>query len=838
MPVGGSITVDVTYNADAVALQSAYLQIDSNDPDTPSYFVSLNGQGLSGTGGNNEPSLQAILDAFSYNINVGDDDATTTPINGDGALGNYPGNILGQEVSLQRLEIANPAQPITVEVLASFAVDGSPTPVIAGWYPVADPNNRNEIFRVDTGSAQMYSPNTTGTLSFADPGGIFGLYTQYPPAPWNGRIAFSQDALNTWDIAAHRHKMRAYELRDAIGNIIPNAFVFGWEEYTEGWDYNDVVFVLRNVQAPIVVPGGEIGFENLDWSTPFNAANNIDFSGLNYLNRWLTAHTIRVGTANNGGGPLLTHDTPVLRIRNDSPSQTMTITGLTFSAPARWALPNAPTLPFDIAPGSFYDLEVQFTLATGVRNVHYDTLTVSSSAPNEPSAVINLAGGHMDTDEGNEELTVQQVLDAYGFTTDLGTLPSNASYQQASPDEILAFYWGVSDVGQPMYVRQLAAFHGCCTGRSRFVVTGPGGGTLRHHRQYGQSLLPSIDGNINAPAERIYTPTDPDFEIVIEGYSTSRCEGVVNCLNNGTRLFQIRDLNGNLVPNTYLVIQDYVGGGCTFNGDDNGACDYNDNMYLVSNIQPTTVITDMTATITDSVDPVPFGDNVTLSVGAQNLSTFPAGNVTLTINLPASFPIVNITPPAGVICTPVGQTITCDMGSVNGETTETVLVEVAPAIGGTYSTTATVTTTTTESDSGNNLASESTLIDDPAFQPGTVTIIKEATPESTQVFDFTGDFGNFTLVDEGLPPVPFEAHINFQLGGAPIPAGYIEDSGLPRADRGNGFTYGWMDQTNFVPFDGTGEARDRNRGGIAQELDTLMHMQRSYPSTLLGNCSA
>ena len=38
--------------------------------------------------------------------------------------------------------------------------------------------------------------------------------------------------------------------------------------------------------------------------------------------------------------------------------------------------------------------------------------------------------------------------------------------------------------------------------------------------------------------------------------------------------------------------------------------------------------------------------------------------------------------------------------------------------------------------------------------------------------------------------------INFQLQGAPVPAGYLPDYGQVFADRGNGWSYGWsMDVT-------------------------------------------
>ncbi len=61
-------------------------------------------------------------------------------------------------------------------------------------------------------------------------------------------------------------------------------------------------------------------------------------------------------------------------------------------------------------------------------------------------------------------------------------------------------------------------------------------------------------------------------------------------------------------------------------------------------------------------------------------------------------------------------------------------------------------------------------------------------------------------------------NINFQPASAPIPAGYLVDSGAVYGDRGNGYTYGW-NATNS-------NTRDRNSANSPdQRYDTLNHMQ-------------
>ena len=62
--------------------------------------------------------------------------------------------------------------------------------------------------------------------------------------------------------------------------------------------------------------------------------------------------------------------------------------------------------------------------------------------------------------------------------------------------------------------------------------------------------------------------------------------------------------------------------------------------------------------------------------------------------------------------------------------------------------------------------------------------------------------------------------INFQPSGAPIPSGYLADTGAVFANRGNGWSYGWN-------VDNSAQTRDRNASNSAdQRYDTLIHLQK------------
>lgn len=93
------------------------------------------------------------------------------------------------------------------------------------------------------------------------------------------------------------------------------------------------------------------------------------------------------------------------------------------------------------------------------------------------------------------------------------------------------------------------------------------------------------------------------------------------------------------------------------------------------------------------------------------------------------------------------------------------------------------------------------------------------------IFNLFG-IGIATTSAQAFPMTP--VRINFQPAAAPIPAGYTPDSGNPFGVRaGTGLSFGWVTVGGGTPQNMTGETRDRNRGGIAQELDTLIHMERT-----------
>ena len=139
-----------------------------------------------------------------------------------------------------------------------------------------------------------------------------------------------------------------------------------------------------------------------------------------------------------------------------------------------------------------------------------------------------------------------------------------------------------------MTVRQLAAYHTQGNTATFFwhvkgsnttpSVSSPIGAST------GSPCFPAINGSATLPAAGTFTPTgafgikiDPEWSDPTRNNtvptSTGGCPGPCG---HHVRFWPVRDRDGVLVPNTWLVSMDYAG----INYD------YNDNVYLVTNMKP------------------------------------------------------------------------------------------------------------------------------------------------------------------------------------------------------------------------------------------------------------
>jgi len=560
---GATLTVPVVFNPTSTGPKKATLTVAGNDSANPSDTVALRGLGTLGVGGANEPSLQWILDTFDIPVNAGDPDPTnssmpTTPI-------------IGDEVPLQKLVKAGTGS-VTLEPLAVFGPQSTGGDVTnLGWYLVAG-GARTQLFSVANAAYQSLEPPVTGNLSF-DPGAnAFGVSSIWPF--FSNRQVYSEDSRNTFD-ASVPHHFRAYPLKASDGSLVPDSYVVSFEENNSGYDYQDLVFIVRNVKPAPTASGGQISLTNLD-GAPF--PDRLTFN--------------RIGSLASPPANVV-HDRSTVRISNTG-NGPLTINSLTLSSGSPWQLVSPPTLPATIPVGGQLDVPVRFIAgaAGGSGNVYSGTLTIGSNDSVTPSQAVQLRGYWQSVSEGGQEPSLSKLVNTiFGYSTAInfsGQTLNRAGRVEAAGEEVLSPYWSRVDTTKPVGVRQLNAFH--TQGNTAQILWHPYGSDtaatiIKHAGTDSQSLFPRLTGTSSTLAAGSFTPSSSRFGFKVEAewsddfknnQSVDMSKGCPGPCGHHMRFYPAEDRSGNRIPNTWLVAMDYSG----INYD------YNDNLYLVTNIKP------------------------------------------------------------------------------------------------------------------------------------------------------------------------------------------------------------------------------------------------------------
>lgn len=560
--------------------------------------VQLAGLATVGEYGTSEPSLKYILETYGYTTNVGDDDPATAALHSTLA-NNAP--LLGQEVAVPVFRRAA-AGNVQVYPLAVYGPNSGNfgSTLSFGWYGMANASDKNPLFTVTNTSDQTLNPAFAGgpfpiPFTFDPANAPFGFYSIWPA--FSNREIFTEDTLNAWTNEM-RHKARVYPVVTPSGTTA-NAYIVAFEETPTGSDYNDFVFLITNVQAAPVTPGGVAVVENLDWNTFSDLPTPI--TQLGYLNSMVTFSRINTGVTTERS-----HDTVTLRVTNTDTVNPLRVTNIALTDTTRFNIVGG-TSTFNLsANGGSYDLQVRFVENTGSAGLRSATLTLTTSDPARPTISFYLRGFFQTAPETTEP-AIADVLSAFALNSTID-LPLSSQYV-ARGDEVLSFRWRRADTNQPVYVRQLSAHHDCCGAGTTFQISGTGGDSFTHAPVDGQSFLP-LENGTSTPAEMVVTPTDATFVISAGGYASDSCEGELggegSCDMHGLRFWKLRDNLGTLVPNAYLVVQDSVSE-CGLIG----SCDWNDNVYIITNIAPAstapTMVT-LTAPASGAVVTDDYGD--------------------------------------------------------------------------------------------------------------------------------------------------------------------------------------------------------------------------------------
>jgi len=580
---GASVTLAITFNGAAGVSQATLAAVTAGGTTN----VPLGGLAIPAS---NEPSLQWIFDVHNIPVTAG---------NPDPSKKDFPASSsAGDEIAIQSFQKAGDG-PVTLQLLASYGPNFEPVS-INGWYVSGNTSSRTELFRIGQASAFSLDPpvENGGSTSF-DPGSsAFGFWNEWPF--WEtvnqgiGQyVVYQEDALNTWDTGNNgHHHVRVYPYRNPDGSQDPHAYIVTTEEapVAVGPDYNDVVYIVRNV-VPAGSSGGALQFQNLDGEP---SSDRMFFNVITTIAPcW---------------GPLTVKDSGTLRVQNLSGS-TVTVSSIDVTD-AFTATPSTG-LPAALAPGATLDVAVKFVATDGA--LHNGTLTVHSDDATAPAKTVNLAGFRQTIPQFPNEPQLDQVVNGlYGFTTVVGDpdqLKNAGGEVTTVGDEVLSAYWVKADSTQPVTLQLVSAWHSgwdCSNpndksyGSSAYWFAkgdpaNPGKFILAGAVEDIQRLLPRYMDPDKNPGFAIghFDPGSQQFgfHIELEFSDWTMAEQEPWCVDAGRicghrmRFWPVKDENGSVVANTWLISLDMhqrASPGVPFFAN----YDYNDETYIVRNIMP------------------------------------------------------------------------------------------------------------------------------------------------------------------------------------------------------------------------------------------------------------
>lgn len=340
-----------------------------------------------------------------------------------------------------------------------------------------------------------------------------------------------------------------------------------------------LAFTLSAPDVPVTFDSFSVRYSSPSTQNPEIEIENLD--GVPFSDRLVFS---RIGSLTNPPSNGV-HNLATVRVKNIG-NGSLQITGLPITG--LWELASNITLPTAIAAGGQLDVPVRFRATSG--DIHNGTLTIQSNDADESNKVVQLSGFWQSVSEGGQEPSLSEIVKVYGYQTVIvgsGQKLNQHGFVQAVGDEVLSPYWQRANTSQPVKVRQLAAYH--TQGNTATLHWhNKGSNTLNtiftHAGIDGQTLLPHKNGSTTLPAEGTFTPgttfglkVDNEWSDPTKNNQTAdRNNGCPGPCGHHVRFWPVKDRQGVVIPDTWLMSMDYSG----INYD------YNDNVYLISNIKP------------------------------------------------------------------------------------------------------------------------------------------------------------------------------------------------------------------------------------------------------------
>jgi hypothetical protein len=272
------------------------LSIISNDAVNPTQTVTLAGYWQNQSADEEEPSLPTIVNSLAgYDTVIATASQLQSASNGidlqnNGTTPTY----YGQEVAASSWQAANPSQPVTIDELAEFYVEGTADSTY--WYSATSQDSHLLMTSAPSQGQTLFPTQSNGQLMDASftPGGTFGF---------RDNNLYSTDAINTanGDTVDDGHAYRFYPLINSSGQAVPNSWIVAVHEGNALADYQDAVYVVSNMQ-PATVSNTPPAPTNL---TATNAADPVlSWTGVTYTD--LAGYNVYRSTSATGAYTKLT----------------------------------------------------------------------------------------------------------------------------------------------------------------------------------------------------------------------------------------------------------------------------------------------------------------------------------------------------------------------------------------------------------------------------------------------------------------------------------------------------------------------------------------------------
>lgn len=310
LPPHTSNETNYTTETNGGAFIDGSLTIISNDPTNPTTTVTLAGYWQNQSADEEEPSLATIVnsvagyDTVTATASQLQSESNGVDLQNNGATPTY----YGQEVASTSWEAANPSQPVKIQELAEYYIEG--TSDTTYWYSAATETS-HALMTSAPNQGQTFLPmQANGQLMEASftPGGPFGL---------RGNNLYSDDAINVanGDTVDDGHRFRFYPLIDENGNAVANSWLVAVHEGTSLADYQDAVYVVSNM-APAPTATTPPAPTNL---TATNAADPVlTWTGVTYAD--LAGYNVYRSTSPTGTFTKLTSSPTLATTFTDSAS--------------------------------------------------------------------------------------------------------------------------------------------------------------------------------------------------------------------------------------------------------------------------------------------------------------------------------------------------------------------------------------------------------------------------------------------------------------------------------------------------------------------------------------